>query len=102
MHAGLVQLLRIDLLNPPVYVISERFVVLLLADKPLRLHILKHFFPALVIILWMDNRIVAARVFGNARDYGRLRQCKLGHILAKIPPGCRLHAERILAEIDRI
>ena len=58
----------VDLLDPGVHVISQRFLVLILIDISLFQHVFQHLCPALLVLLRVRDGVQAGGALGDARD----------------------------------
>ena len=92
----------VDLLDPGVHVISQRFLVLILIDISLFQHVFQHLCPALLVLLRVRDGVQAGGALGDACDTRGFRQRQLRNGLTEIAVGCRLYTQGILAQVDGI
>ena len=85
-----------------VNVIRHRLVILRLRDPVLVQHVVQHYFSSLLVRFRIDNRIVPGRILRNSRQNSTLRKRQITDRLSEIRLRSRLHAQRIVPEVDDI
>ena len=92
----------VDHLNAAVDVIRHGFIVLVLCDELVLEHLVQDLFTAGSVFLRIDNGVVTGRILGDAGNDGVLGQVQVTDGFVEIPERCRLHAERVVAEVDGV
>ena len=95
-------LILVDVLDLGVDVFFQGFFVFFFSDKALIVHMLEDDLLALVVVLRKYDRVIGAGILGYGGEDCAFRQSQVGSVLVKIALGGRLHAQGIMAQVDRV